>query len=133
MKRKTLGVFLLLCCTVTFARAQESASSVIIPRAYQTNEGGGGSSVLRDAIRLQNVYSSRLFPSNKVLVIRELRYRPSAVWGDAFTTRVADLQINLSTTQAPVDGLSATFANNVGSNDTVVFNGSVRLSSDFCG
>jgi hypothetical protein len=106
---------------------------LIIPPVYATTDSGGGSSVLHHEIRLQNVYSSRLFPSNKVLVIRELRYRPSAVWGNAFSTTIANLQINLSATDAEVNGLSATFANNVGANDTVVFNGSINLSSAFAG
>src|SRR4029077_11755760 len=34
---------------------------------------------------------------------------------------VSNVQINLSTTQKPVDGLSAAFAQNVGNNDTKVF------------
>jgi len=107
--------------------------AVVIPPAYTETEGGGGSSVLQHDIRLQNVYSSAIFPSGKVLKIRELRFRPSAIFGGEFSATIADLQINLSTTQAAVDGLSATFADNVGTNDTVVFNGSVDVSSAFSG
>jgi hypothetical protein len=107
--------------------------SAVIPPAYTSIDSGGASSVLQSDIRLQNVYSSTVFPAGKVLMIRELRYRPSAIFGNAFSATIADLQINLSTTQAAVDGLSATFADNVGTNDTVVFNGSVDVSSAFTG
>jgi hypothetical protein len=39
----------------------------------------------------------------------------------------------LSSTSAAPDGLSATFASNVGANDTIVFDGSLSLSSSFTG
>jgi hypothetical protein len=39
------------------------------------------------------------------------------------------VQINLSTTPKAPDGLSTTFASNVGNNDTVVFSGALSLSS----
>jgi hypothetical protein len=133
MKRNIIGALTILCCTFTAPFTYGSALELAIPRAYETTEGGGGSSLLFHDIRLQNVYSSSLFPSNKVLVIRELRFRPSAIFGGAFSSTIADLQINLSTTDAAVGGLSATFADNVGADDTVVFNGSVDVSSTFSG
>src|SRR5207245_1191964 len=50
-----------------------------------------------------------------------------------FTTTVSSIQFNLSTTSRNPDGLSPTYAQNVGADDTVVFNGSLPLSSQFSG
>jgi hypothetical protein len=132
MKRNIVGALTVFCCTFTAAFAA-SDSLLVIPRVYETTDSGGASSLLRDQIRLQNVYSSAQFPTGQVLTIRELRFRPSAVFGSAFSATIADLQINLSTTDAAVGGLSATFADNVGADDEVVFNGSVAVSSAFTG
>src|SRR5262249_40728325 len=40
-----------------------------------------------------------------------------------------DVQVDLSTTSAAPDGLSAIFANNIGADDTVVYSGALPLSS----
>ena len=44
-----------------------------------------------------------------------------------------NIRINLSTTSQVPDGLSNTFAENVGADDTVVFNGALPLSSAVTG
>src|SRR5207249_8841041 len=50
------------------------------------------------------------------------------------TSTLPDIQIDLSTTSAGDDGLSTTYANNVGADDTVVFTrGALTLSSAFTG
>ena len=59
-----------------------------------------------------------------------LCFRPDGVSGDAFSGTIDDIQINLSTTAAAADSLSNTFADNVGTNDAVVYNrGSLSMSS----
>ncbi|MBI5387580.1 MAG: immunoglobulin domain-containing protein [Verrucomicrobia bacterium] len=101
---------------------------LIVPDVLANTDGHGGSSVLRHSIRLQEVYSAAQFPPQPIL-ITELRFRPSAAYGQPFSETISNLQINLSTTLVQPDGLSATFANNPGTNDTVVFAGSISLSS----
>src|SRR5258705_11106301 len=49
------------------------------------------------------------------------------------TTTVANIQFNLSTTPRNPDGLSGTYAANVGADDTVVFSGPLSISSQFSG
>lgn len=109
-----------------------NAESLAVPAVFANVEAGGGTSVLRDAIRLQEVYGAGQFPTNPI-VIRQIRWRPSAIFGSAFTGTISNLQINLSTTVRQPDGLSATFAQNVGTNDTVVFSGPVTMTSAFAG
>jgi len=67
-------------------------------------------------------------------VLTEIRFRPDAVFGGAFSTTLTDIQIDLSTVSVAPDGLSNTFSLNVGANNTIVRNrGSLSLSSAFTG
>ena len=50
---------------------------------YKELQTGAGSSVLRDAIRLQEVYGPQNFPTQAIL-ITQIRLRPSATAGSAF-------------------------------------------------
>jgi hypothetical protein len=99
---------------------------------YANTNGQGGSGTLGQGLRVQEINDASLFPQG-AFVIQELRWRPNAILAQAFTATVADLQINLSSSTAQPDALSATFANNVGADDTQVFCGSNTLSSAFAG
>jgi hypothetical protein len=99
--------------------------------AYTTTSGASGT--LINAQRSQQVYQSLQFPSDPVY-ITELRFRPAeAPYGSAFSTTISNIQINLSTTSHSPDGLSTTFADNVGSDDTIVYSGSLDISSAYTG
>jgi hypothetical protein len=82
--------------------------------------GAGG--LAAAGYRMQEAYGSEHFPT-QAMVITELRFRPDRFYGRAFTTTVASIQFNLSTTTRNPEALSATFANNTGGDETVVFNG----------
>ncbi len=105
---------------------------LVVPNANQSTEGGGGSSLLSSAIRLQEIYGASLFPAHPI-TIREIRLRPSAIYGQSFTSTIVDLQINLSTTSTAPEPLTATFADNTGLDDTTVFHGAATVSSAFTG
>jgi hypothetical protein len=94
--------------------------------AWPFNRGDFGSQ------RYQQVYAASQFGGPGL--ITQIVFRPDATDGQAFTSTLPDIQIDLSTTSAPDDGLSTTFANNVGADDTVVFaRGPLMLSSGFTG
>jgi hypothetical protein len=78
------------------------------------------------------VYASSEFPAG-VDQITQIAFRPDAGSGAAFSSTLSNIQIDLSTTSAAPDGLSTTFASNVGADDTTVFSGSLSLSSAFTG
>jgi hypothetical protein len=84
--------------------------------------------------RYQQVYGAGEFPAGPIL-ITGIRFRPDSVIGTAFgPTTLALVQIDLSTTGAPVDGLSLTFASNVGADNTIVFPmGPLTLTSAYTG
>jgi hypothetical protein len=108
-----------------------SNATVVVPNVNRTVEGGGGSGLLNTPLRHQIVYDASQFPIE--IRITELRMRPSSVYGNAFTSTIPNLQINLSTTAVQPNQLDGTFAQNVGTNDTVVFQGPLTVSSRFVG
>src|SRR5262245_30831295 len=124
----TLALIVLSC----LAGLQIRAATVIVPTPFAGAEAGGGSSVLNDNIRLKEIYASSTLAAGPI-AITEIRFRPSAFAGTNFTSTIANIQINLSTTSLRPSEMSPTFSANVGPNDTVVFSGSLPLSSSFTG
>ncbi len=115
-----------------FVPALGETIGLSLPSSFAYHEGRGGSSVMRDAIHLQEVYTSDQFPSHPI-AIREIRWRPSSEYGRSFTGRLERLQISLSTTAKQPRSLSRTFGRNVGMDDTTVFDGPIELRSEFSG
>ncbi|HWN97523.1 MAG TPA: metallophosphoesterase family protein [Methylomirabilota bacterium] len=110
------------------------AVDLVLPNHFVTNDSSFGSGILRaEGYRSQSAYGAVHFPTNIGVVITELRYRPDRTFGHAFTTAIANIQFNLSTTTRNAESLSPIFANNVGNDDTVVFSGPLLLSSRFNG
>jgi hypothetical protein len=103
-----------------------------VPNVNRTIDGGGGSGLLNTPLRHQIVYDNSLFPV-EIMRLGELRLRPSALSGSAFTATIPNLQINLSTTSQEPNYLSSTFAQNVGADEAVVFQGPLTVSSRFVG
>ncbi len=81
-----------------------------------------------DSQRYQQVYDASEFGMDP-LSISGLMFRPDTLAGDPFDTMISNVEIRLSTTPQPVDGLSLTFANNVGADEVTVFSGALSLSS----
>lgn len=112
--------------------ASAQAQTVVVPNAYEGTDAGSGSSVLNDNIRLQEIYAASSLPSGPI-AISEIRLRPSATYGSAFTSTIASIEIRLSTTTVDAAAINPTFAQNVGTNEMVVFSGALSLSSTFAG
>lgn len=106
---------------------EAAAVPVTLAPALETAYGDGflGTEVLLG--RYQQVYSAALFGSNDVLSITGIQLRPFSSL--PFSATASALEIVLSTTAAPVTGLSSTFADNLGADQTVVFSGPVPLAS----
>jgi PEP-CTERM motif len=111
-----------LFCLVSASKAQ--ADTVVVPLFFDNFEGN--TSVSGGTTRFQQVYASSQFPSFPI-TITQLAFR-----GDIFAppqTGATMYQVNLSTTNAVPDGLSITFANNVGANNTLVYSGPVGFTT----
>ncbi len=116
----------------TNAPCSQNTLTLVVPNVSATVDDGGGSGILRDVIRSQIIYDSSQFPPEGIR-ISELRMRPSATWGNAFTSTIPNFQINLSTTSVEADQMNAVLAQNVGSNNVIAFQGSMTVSSRFVG
>jgi hypothetical protein len=77
------------------------------------------------AERYQQVYGSSDFGSSP-LMITGMDFTPA---GTPFSGTISNISIFLSTTAAPVDGLSTNLNSNLGADDTQIFGGSLTLSS----
>ena len=81
-------------------------------------------------MRYQQVFDSSQFSSfGGPQLINEIDLRNGIFLHEAFTATIADIQISLSTTSKAPDGLSTTFASNVGADATQVYSGSLTISS----
>jgi hypothetical protein len=140
-RRFTLLGALLLLGAINPAHA--IVPTIVVPNSDTMVEGNSNNSYPFNITtfglpsqRYQQVYTASQFsglPSGGGL-ITQIIFRPDAFAGHAFTSTLPDIQIDLSTTSAADAGLSTTFANNVGANDTVVFaRGPLTLHSAFTG
>jgi len=135
--RLTLLGALVLLGAISPARAVDP--DVVVPNSARNIEGNSNNGYPFDlsetglsSQRYQQVYAASQFGGAGF--ITQIIFRPDASFGHAFTFTLSDIQIDLSTTQAEDDGLSATYANNVGADDTIVFGrGPLTLSSAFTG
>ena len=110
---------------------------LVVPNKWSTAQGDAGNLLpvfSAQPIRYQQVFDtsqfSRLNPGGGL--INRMAFRGHGP-GVPFTGTVAQLQVNLSTTSKTPDGLSSTFAENVGSDDTQVFSGSLPTAVTFTG
>src|SRR5713226_7983258 len=128
---------LLLLGAINPAHAIEP--TVVVPNSARTTEGNSNNGYPFDlgqtgltSQRYQQVYAASQFGGGGL--ITQIVFRPDAIAGQAFTSTLPDIQIDLSTTSAADDALSSTYADNVGADDTVVFvRGPLTLSSAFTG
>jgi hypothetical protein len=109
--------------------------NVIVPAELATTDKVFGSGTLANAShRAQQIYSASQFGTvTGTFLVTELRFRPDHFHGYPFTAVVSNLQINLSTSSRTPESMSRTFAENVGLDDTVVFQGELELRSGFVG
>jgi hypothetical protein len=110
---------------------------VVAPNGLAGAEGNSDNGfpfTVAETMRYQQVYAASQFGSiAQGGMITAIAFRPDANYGYAFTHTIASIRIDLSTTTAGPGGLSLTFGNNVGTDDTTVFNGTLRLSSAYSG
>ena len=131
-----LGAFLLLGA---INPAHAIVPTVVVPNSARTTEGNANNSYPFNITpfglpsqRYQQLYAASQFGGGGL--ITQIIFRPDATFGSAFMSTLPDIQIDLSTTSAADDGLSPTYANNVGADDTIVFaRGALTLSSAFTG
>jgi hypothetical protein len=130
-KRAVLAVAALVLILGGAAKAK--GAFIVSPNADASVEGGienGAPFNLTpsgfSSQRYQQVYRASDFASiTGPHLITQIAFRPDAgSQGSAFSSTLPDVRIDLSTTSVAPDHLNATFASNVGANDTIVYGGS---------
>jgi hypothetical protein len=121
---------MLLATTLALAISNTALKAdIIVTPIPATTEGGSTGSFpfgTTTGQRYQQVYSSSSFSSfGSVLFIDQIAFRVNGNQGNVSNFSIPNIQLNLSTTSQAVDGLSSTFASNVGTNDIIVFNGAI--------
>jgi hypothetical protein len=120
----------LLTVAVTEVRAQVS---VVVPNANASTAGNSDNRfpfLVNGGQRYQQVFNASEFGAfGGPQLIDQMTLRNGILVHTPFTSTIASIQISLSTIAAGADGLSATFASNIGANNTQVYNGSLTLSS----
>lgn len=107
------------------------ALTLVAPNAQATVEGNGSSDFLSAnySTRQQQVFGASQFSSLAgPQYINQISFRPDANAG-AFTSNTPNIRISLSTTQSVPDGLSSIFSQNTGANNTLVYDGSILVTS----
>jgi hypothetical protein len=119
---------------LALASAAWAASTVTSPGVVASSEGNSDNLYPFNSapMRYQQVIAASEF-SGTAGWINQIRLRPDGINGSAFSETLRNIQINLSTTTKSPSTLSKTFSQNIGNNDTVVFSGSLVLSSAFTG
>jgi hypothetical protein len=114
-------------CVTTDLRAQV----IVVPNGLATNDGNGfGTSTAGFAsVRWLTIHDASQFGAlSGPSFLTQFAYRPDRIV-DQSGPRSLTLQIYASTTSRSVADLSTTFAENVGPNNTLVFNGTVNLTT----
>ena len=132
-----LVVVVILAMLAALAGVATAASTtVVVPNNLATAECNVNNvfPFSQSTFRYQQVYEATQFAtSSGPQLVSQIAFRPDAQTGFPFSKIIPNIQINLSTTSGVPDGLSPVFASNVGGDDTVVYIGSLLLSSSDTG
>jgi hypothetical protein len=119
---------LLAACITTELRAQ----IVVVPNAFATNSGNSPSTspTGNTSTRWLQIYDASQFTNalSGPSLLTQFAYRPGMTPG-ASGPRTWILRVHASTTSRSVAGISATFDDNIGTNNTLVFDGTVNLTT----
>jgi hypothetical protein len=124
----------LACLAWLGAGATARSDTVVVPNVNEQQPGPSNNAFPfnQGDMRYQQVYAADQFQGLTGLVT-QIAYRVDEFAGGAFTSNPIDTEIRLSTTTAEPTNLSETFADNIGPDETLVFDGPLTLSSDGTG
>ena len=111
----------------SYTAFEAHAEVIVVPNAVATTDGNfnhGGGPV---PVRLMQIYDASQFASlSQPVLITKFSYRPDSIPGPSGPLAF-NVQVFASTTSQSVAGLSSTFAENIGADNTLVFSGTETL------
>ena len=115
--------------------ASPAVADVIVPGGLTGIEGNTNNAFpfinTAAGMRYQQVYGASEFST--MVLIDAVLFRPDALIASAVSGTLSSVQIDLSTTTFGPDGLSSTFATNIGADNGTVFSGALLLSTSNTG
>jgi hypothetical protein len=125
--------YLLVLATFLGLAGSASAGFVVAPSSLTSvdgNEDDRSPFFVNGGMRYQQVYGSSQFTGvGNPMFISGMAFRLDGPDGGAFSLNLSSVDIWLSTTTKAVDGLSGTFASNIGVDQTLVRSGALSISS----
>lgn len=135
------SLFGLAASLATFALLAMPASAVVIvvPQANATVPGDANNNFPFNcglfslpSMRYQQAYAASDLGGVSG-AITQVAFRPDEIFGNPFNTPGIDIEIRFSHTPSLPDSLSTTFSNNIGPDETVVYDGLLTLASSDTG
>ena len=105
------------------------------PPEFENTEGDGRSATSTDPARFQQVHVGELFPvlPESQRWIAAFSYRPDRSLTRTVVRLCPQYEVRLSTTHKTPEGLSSTFAENIGSDEQLVHDGPITFSTNNTG
>jgi hypothetical protein len=130
--RRRIGFALILAIAVDLCVTGElRAQVIVVPNVLTTNDGNGTdtSTAGPASVRWLHIHDASQFAAlSGPSFLTKFALRPDTILGQSGPRSLA-LRIYASTTSRSVAGLSTTFAENLGTNNTLVFDGTVNLTT----
>ena len=133
-KTKVRGVgfaFLLAALLGSCVMTQLHAQVVVVPNAQATNDGNASATTPTGAasVRAMRIFDASQFAAlSGPSFLTQVAWRPDRIL-DQSGPHSVNLRIYASTTTRSVAGLSMTFADNLGADNTLVFNGTLNWTT----
>ena len=134
-RTKVRGVgfaFLLAAFLGSCATTELRAQVIVVPNAQATNDGNGSGTTVSGgptSVRAMRIFDASQFAAlSGPSLLTQFAWRPDRILGQSGPHSV-NLRIYASTTTRSVAGLSMTFADNLGADNTLVFNGTLNWAT----
>jgi hypothetical protein len=129
---RRLGFALILAIALDLCVTGElRAQVIVVPNTLAADDGNGSSTSTAGpaSVRWLQIHDASQFGAlSGPSFFTQFAYRPDRILGES-GPRSLTLRIYASTTSRSVAGLSMTFAENLGTNNTLVFDGTVNLTT----
>lgn len=102
-------------------------AATVVPSGYEFTEAAGFSGVLAVPLRLQEVYGAGMFGGSPMLVT-SVAFRLDASQGPV-SSNISTITMSMSTTSKSPDGLSVSYADNLGPDNAVVYSGLLSVNA----
>ena len=130
--RRVCFAFLLAAFLGSCATTELRAQVIVVPNSLATNDGNGSGTTVSGgptSVRAMRIFDASQFAAlSGPSLLTQFAWRPDMILGQS-GPRSVNLRIYASTTTRSVAGLSMTFADNLGADNTLVFNGTLNWTT----